>query len=315
MRKHILGGLVATLLVSASVIGATRLAVGAGPWGGAYFFVGTALANLLSKHIPSVNAVVVPVTGAAHGLELVHKGEVTIALVGLSAAHFGVRGEREFDRKYDNVGFVMAAMDTGQTLISLADSGIKTFADVKGLRVAANTASSKAELLAALRPYGVKESDFQLSFMNYAGQIAALREGTVDAAFIAVSPRNTDVADFASQQPIRILGFDAAKAKLFEAYPYWTPIVLKARTYPGQDHDLLVPGAHTTLLAHKQADPSLIYQIVRTIIEHGPEFGQLHPGGREFTVEKTRYLIEKHLVPMAFHPGAERYWREKGLLE
>jgi len=315
MRKVVGGGLVATLLLSVSVMGATRLSVGAGPWGGVYFFVGTALASLLSKHMPAVDAKAVPVTGGVHGLELLHKGELTIALVGLSAAHFGVRGEREFDRKYDNVGFVMAAMDTGQSLITLADSGIKTFADVKGLRVAANTSSSKAELLAALKPYGVNESDFKLSLMNYAGQIAALREGTIDAAFIALSPRNSDVADFAAQQSIRIVGFEPAKAKLFEAYPYWTPIVLKTRTYPGQDHDLLVPGAHTTLLAYKQADPALIYEIVRTIIERGAEFVELHPGAREFTVEKTRDFVERRLVPMAFHPGAARYWREKGVLK
>jgi hypothetical protein len=315
MRKVVAVGLVAALLVPAPAIGATRVSVGAGPWGGVYFFVGTALAKILSKHVPGVNAVAVPVTGSAHGLELVHKGELTIALVGLAAAHSGVRGEREFDRRYDNVGFVMTGMDTGQSLVTLAESGIKTFADVKGLRLAANTPSSKVQLLAALKPYGVKETDFQLSFMSYAGQIAALREGTVDAAFMAVSPRNTDVMNFASGQSIRILGFDAAKAKMFEAYPYLTPVVIRARTYPGQDRDLLVPGAHTTLLAHKQADPALIYQIVRIIIERGREFGELNPGGGEFTVEKTRYFVEKHLVPIAFHPGAERYWREKGVLK
>ena len=51
-----------------------------------------------------------------------------------------------------------------------------------------------------------------------------------------------------------------------------------------------MPGTHTTLLAHKQADPVLIYRVVKTIIDHGKEFGELHPGGREFTVEKTRSL-------------------------
>jgi TRAP transporter TAXI family solute receptor len=315
MKNVAVVGLVVMLLAPIWAIGATRVSVGAGPWGGVYFSVGTALADILNKHIPGVNAVAEAVTGSAHGLELVHKGELTIALVGLSTAHFGVRGQREFDRKYDNVGFVMAAMDTGQTLVTVAESGIKTFADIKGLRVAVNTPTSKIELLAALKPYSVKETDFQLSFMNYAGQIAALREGTIDAAFIAVSPRNTDVVDLAAGQPIRILGFDAEKARAFEAQPYWAPIVIRARTYPGQDHDLLVPGTHTTLLAHKQADPALIYQIVKTIIEHGAELGALHPGGREFTIEKTRDVVEKRLVPMAFHPGAERYWRERGVLK
>jgi len=75
-----------------------------------------------------------------------------------------------------------------------------------------------------------------------------------------------------------------------------------------------VPGAHATLLANKQADPELIYQIVKTIVERNREFADLQPGGRDFTIDKMRMFVEQNLVPMPFHPGAERYWREKGVL-
>jgi len=168
--------------------------------------------------------------------------------------------------------------------------------------------------MAALKPYGVGEEDVRLTLMSFAEQIAALRDETIDAGFLPVSPRNMDVVSLASEYPIRILSFDASKAKLFEAVPDWTPVAIKARTYPGQNQDLLVPGTHTALLAYRQAESSTIYRIVKTIIEHSREFGELHPGGREFTIEKTRFFVEKHLIPIAFHPGAEQYWRERGVL-
>ena len=307
-------GLLGILLVPIQVMSATRVSIATGPWSGIYFPVGEALAKILNKHIPGMEAVPTPAVGSAHALELVHSGEVSLAIVGLATAHFGVRGQREFTRKYDNVGFVMAGMDAGQSLVTRAASGIKTFADVKGLRLAANTPASKALLLAALKPYGVKEANVQLTLMSYAEQIAALRDETIDAGFLAVSPRNIDVVNLASEYPVRILSFDSTKAPLFEAVPDWTPVAIKARTYPGQDQDLLVPGTHTALLAHRQAESSTIYRIVKTIIEHNGEFVELHPGGREFTIEKTRFFVEKHLVPVAFHPGAERYWRGKGVL-
>ena len=313
MKKLFAVGLVAGLL-AAPAPAAAQVSVATGPWGGVYFLVGTALVTVLNKHLPGVKTVTEPVTGSSHGLELLHAGTVTLGFVSLSTAYVGPRGQREFDRKYDNVGFVMAAMDTGQSLVTLAESGIKTFADVKGLRVGVNSLASKAQFLAALKPYGVQEPDVQLRVINYTEQLAALREGTLDAGFVAVSPRNTDVVAFASGQPIRILGFDPATARTFDEYPFWTPVLVKAGTYPGQGRDLLVPGAHTTILAYKQADPTLVYRIVKTIIEHGAEFGNLHPGGREFTVEKTRIFVEKGLVPVPFHPGAERFWREKGVL-
>jgi len=314
MKTVPLVGLLGILLVPGLVMSATRVSIGTGPWSGVAFPVGEALAKVLNKHIPGMEAVSTPVVGSAHALELVHSGEVSLALVGLATAHFGVRGQREFTRKYDNVGFVMAGMDVGQSLVTRVESGIRTFGDVKGLRLAANAPASKALLMAALKPYGVGEEDVRLTLMSFAEQIAALRDETIDAGFLPVSPRNMDVVSLASEYPVRILSFEASKAKLFEAVPDWTPVAIKARTYPGQNQDLLVPGTHTALLAYRQAESSTIYRIVKTIIEHRGELGELHPGGREFTIEKTRFFVEKHLIPIAFHPGAEQYWRERGVL-
>jgi hypothetical protein len=313
--KPVAAGLLTLLLVTAPTLAATHITVATGPWGGVYFLVGTALAHVLSNHVSGATAVAEPAAGSAHGLELVDRGEATLALVSLAAAHYGVRGQREFTRKYDDVAFVMAAMDTGQALVTLSGSGVKTFADLKDLRVAANTESSRAVLLAALKVYGMTEKDVHLSLMNYTEQLDALREGRLDAGFIVVSPYNDDVGRFAAAQPIRIVGLDPERAKAFEQQPLWTAVALHAGTYPGQAQELLVPGSHTALLAHKQADAALIYQITKTIVERGREFGDLHPGGREFTAARTRYFVEHGLVPVAFHPGAERFWRERGVLK
>lgn len=302
------------MLLTALAAGATRISIATGPWSGVYYPVGEALAKLLGKRLPGVQAVTTPAVGSAHALELVHTGEASLAIVGLATAHFGVRGQREFAQKYDNVGFVMAAMDAGQSLVVRVESGIKSFGDVKDLRLAANSPASKALLLATLKLYGLTERDIRLRIMSFAEQITALRDETLDAAFLAVSPRNVDVVALAPDYPTRILSLEPAKAKLFEVVPDWTVVTIRARTYPGQDQDLLVPGTHTVLLAHRQVDRATIYQIVKTIIEHREEFGDLHPGGREFTAEKTRFFIEKHLVPVAFHPGAEQYWRATGVL-
>jgi TRAP transporter TAXI family solute receptor len=314
MKTVALVGLLAVLLVPGLITGSTRVSIATGPWGGVYFPVGEALAKVLNKRIAGMEAVPMPVAGSAHALELVHSGEVSLAIVGLATAHYGVRGQREFTRKYDNVGFVMAGMDAGQSLVTRVESGIRTFGDVKGLRLAANAPSSKALLMAALKTYGVGEEDVRLTLMPFAEQIAALRDETLDAGFLPVSPRNIDVVNLASEHPVRILSFEASRAKAFEAALEWTPVTVKAWTYPGQKQDLIVPGTHTALLAHRQAESAMIYRIVKTIIERSREFGELHPGGREFTVEKTRLFVEKHLVPVAFHPGAEQYWREKRVL-
>ena len=314
MKRSLAVALVVVMFAVPAALGATRVTIGTGPWGGVFFPVGSALATLLNRYVRDVSVTAEPVEGSAHALELVHTGQLTLAIVTLDTAHFGVRGEAPFTKKYDNVGFVMAGMDAGQTLVTLADAGIHTYADVRGLRVAANTPTSQALLVAALKLYGVRESDVRLTLMNFAEQISALREGAIDAGFLPVTPYNADVSGLASGVKLRILGLDPLKAKAFEAAPYWTPVVVKARTYEGQSAELIVPGNHTAVLAHKQADPTLIYQIVKAVIEHRRAFSDLHSGGDEFTAEKTRFFIDRKLVPTAFHPGAERYWREARIL-
>jgi TRAP-type uncharacterized transport system substrate-binding protein len=87
-------GLLGVLLVPVLGMSAIRISIGTGPWsGGVYFPVGEAFAKILNKHIPWMEAVPTAAVGSAHALELVHSGEVSLAIVGLATAHFGVRGQ------------------------------------------------------------------------------------------------------------------------------------------------------------------------------------------------------------------------------
>ncbi len=308
---------VAALLLPLIVHSATRVSVGTGSTGGVYYFVGTALTQILNKHLPGVNATPEPVTGSAHATKLVHTGDLTFALAEVATVYHGYRGSRkDFDKKYDSVRFVMAGMDTGQTAVVWADSPIKSYADLKGKRIATNSPASRAMLTPAMEMYGIKESDVPHRTLNYAEQVSAMKDGSLDVGFYAAAPRNASLMDLSASRAIRLVGLEPDRAREFaKAYPYWTPLALKAGTYPGQDQDVLMPAFYTAVIAAKDADATLVYNMVKTVIERGQEFGALHAGGKEFTVEKTRFLVEREMVPVPFHPGAERYWRERGVLK
>lgn len=295
----------------------TRISVGTGSAGGVYFFVGTAMTRLINQHVPGLSATPEPVTGSAQATKLVHAGDLTLALAEVATVHHGYRGSRrDFDRKYDGVRFVMAGMDTGQTAVVFADSPVKSYADVKGKRIATNSPASRAMIAPALEMHGIKDADVKHTTLNYSEQVTAMKDGGLDVGFFAAAPRNASVMDLAASRPIRVLGLDPERAREFaKAYPYWTPLTLKAGTYAGQDRDVLMPAFYTALIVNKDADASLVYGIVKAIVDHGREFGDMHEGGKEFTVDKTRRFVEQNMVPAPFHPGAERYWREKGVLK
>jgi hypothetical protein len=317
MTRLIPLAVVAALVAPAPAAAATRISVGTGTTGGVYYFVGTAMTKILNQYLPGVNATPEPVTGSAHATKLTHSGELTIALAELATVYHGYRGSRrDFDKKYENVRFMMAGMDNGQAAVVWADSPVKSYADLKGKRVAANSPASRAMLVATMEAYGLKEADAQHKTLNYPEMVSAMKDGSIDVGFFSVGPRNATVIELAAARPIRILGVEGSKAKEFnKAHPHWTAVPLKGGTYPGQEADLPLPSFYTTLIANKDADATLVYSIVQTIIGREKEFGELHPSGKEFTVEKTRFYVENGLVPVPWHPGAERYWRERGVIK
>jgi TRAP transporter TAXI family solute receptor len=305
------------LFVPLTAASATRISVGTGSSGGVYFFVGTALTSLLNKHVSGLNATPEPVTGSAHATKLVHSGDLTIALAEAATAHHGYRGSRkDFEKPFDNIRFVMAGMASGQAPVVWADSAMRSYADFKGKRVATNSPASRAMVEPILKLYGLEMSDVQNTTLNYTEQVSAMKDGNLDVAFMAPAPRNASVMDLSTRRPIRVVGLTPDKASEYgKAYPHWSPITLKAGTYSGQDEDVVMPAYHTAVIASKDADADLVYTIVRTIIEHVDEFGAMHDSGREFTIEQTRRFVEDGMVPAPFHPGAERFWREKGVLK
>lgn len=316
MQRLGLLALAGVLVVPAAATAATRISVGTGTTGGVYYFVGTAMTKVLNQYLPDVNATPEPVTGSAHATKLTHAGDLTIALAELATVYHGYRGSRkDFDKKYGNIRFMMAGMDNGQAAVAWADSPVKSYADLRGKRVAANSPASRAMLVAAMEVYGLKEGDAQHKTLNYPEMVHALKDGSIDVGFFSVGPRNATVMELAASRPIRILGFDPAREQEFNrTNPFWTAVPLKAGTYPGQDKDLPLPSFYTALIASQDADAALVYNIVKAIVDHGREFGELHPAGKEFTLEKTRFYVEHNLVPVPWHPGAERYWRERGVL-
>jgi len=98
MRRSLTFALLSMVLTWTVAVATTRVTIGTGPWGGVFFPVGSALAKILNRYARDITATAEPVEGFAHALELLHTGQLTLALVALDTAHFGVRGEPHFDR-------------------------------------------------------------------------------------------------------------------------------------------------------------------------------------------------------------------------
>ena len=322
MRRNSLGWMVTAIclmfFLSGRVDAATRITLGGGAPGGTYYAVMVAMAKVLEDKARDIKPVVETTSGSAHAIRLVDSGELTISSGLLDTVDRGWKGEREFQKKkLTNLRTVMAFTDIGDAFVVRKNSPYRKVRDLKGKRIGVPSPAGQLALETVLKAHGIGPKDYTVRFLSYTAQSDALRDGTLDAAYMVVYQTNRTVMEFMTTVGGRILGFDSQKeAKAFEAsQPVWRTVVLKAKTYAGQDGDVVAAGRHGLVVAHKDTPPDLIYKITKTLIENTADLVKIHPAAAAISLPQTKTYIDKKLIVVPFHPGAERYLKEAGALK
>ena len=139
-----------------------------------------------------------------------------------------------------------------------------------------------------------------------------MKDGKIDAYFWVGGLPTASVTDLAATPgtKIKLIGHAEAVPKMREKYgPLYVKGVIPAKTYPGQDADVPIVVSWNLLVCHENMKDSLVYDILKTLFNHNPELVATH--------SDAKYLSLEHQAaggsPIPFHPGAIRYFAEKGL--
>jgi len=240
--------------------------------------------------------------------------KVQFAIVMPDGAFFAYKGGREFgDTKYPNIRGVMAGHTSTMHFMVRSKSGIKSFADLKGKKVALSAPGSPSMYIAeaALEAYGLPKKDYKPTLLSYAEQANALRDEAIDMACIFAGVPASSALDISATHDITFLSMGKEEIKKVVAkHPYWTQGMIKAGTYKGQTADILTLSSPAMLITYDEVDADLVYAITKTILEHTPELKAVHPQGAEWDLADA---VEGVAIP--FHPGAERFLKEKGVFK
>ncbi|MGJ9384153.1 TAXI family TRAP transporter solute-binding subunit [Salipaludibacillus sp. CF4.18] len=193
------------------------------------------------------------------------------------------------------------------------DSSFETFADLEGKRIGASPGSAPElflkELLSA--GYGLEESDYNMLPLGYQEVQEGLQNRSIDAGIVMGSIPAPLVNEAASMTDVRILTVEEdVQEKFLEVYPFYDFRTVESDTYAGQDTDVSIGSLDLLMFTHKDTSEELVYNYVKSILDYQDQFHGLHPSASAINEDTINEGIQ---IPL--HSGAEKYYKEIGILE
>lgn len=297
---------VAAAITIGPAAGAEELRIGTASQGGAFYPIGQAISNLVTKHVDGTTMVPIVTQGAVQNPRLVDNGEVDLAITNNNLAYFAVKGQAPYEAPLAIAG-VAALHPSILHMISLAGSDVRDFTDLNGKHVAVGPAGGGTLniLNALLEAHGMSIGDITPSFLSYADGFSELGDGNVDAALALAGYPTSAVKQTQATHDLQFITIDPAKlTAVTERHPYYTTVTVPAEVY-GTDSPLTVIGVNNTLVVKAEMSEDEVFSITGAIFDHMEEFAAENAVAKQIDPEQSKML------PIPLHPGAARYFGAK----
>lgn len=326
MKKRILALLQATvLLVSFSACGASEtentgaqavenpaiMNMGTGDHDGSYYTFGTLLSGYMSE-ASDINVDVISTEGSVANINGINEGIYQLGLAQADVMSYAWDGIRSFAKDGEVKSFraIGGLYEEALQIVTL-DETIRHVEDLRDKTVSIGAENSGVALNAMniLDVYGLRTGDdIQTVNLSFGDSIAAMKAGTVDAAFIVSGAPTNAVAELAAEGEVYLVNIDGEKAdELIARYPYYNKHVILSGTYAGLDQDTSTVSVQATMIVSADVSEEDVYNMTAGIYENTESISAVLSRGIQMSVENATTGVS---VP--FHPGAAKYFAEKG---
>jgi len=315
-KKAFLTGCLAAALTSTATLAVAdrsdwprSITVGTASQGGTYYIYGSGWANMVGDSLgisagaevtggPVQNATLVEM--GEHDFGMVTTGPLVQALAGKSALAPGM--------SHDNVRAVFPMYQTTLQIITLANSGIESVADLDGKTVGVGPAGGTADMYhpQLLDALGIKVRTRNGGASDQAGQ---LQDGLIDAFAFAAGMPVSAFSQLEAQADVNIFSYTEEEfAQVAGQFPELSGASIPASIYSSLDREVPAVSLWNFAITHKDMPESLVYGVTQTVMENHDRMLQIHGAARETLPENAQYNT---IVP--WHAGAVRWFEENGI--
>lgn len=311
MRKMAIASLAALMMVSVSstAVMADELKFTTGGDQGTYYGFGSVLAGQVSGNTDTTITAITS-GGSQANIEALEYGDAELGFVQSDVMSYAYQGTNLFEGYAVDTFSTVAALYMEQIQIVTCNPEIKSVADLEGKNVSIGAPGSGVlfNALDILGAYDLTEDDINPTYESFGDSVDSLQDGKIDAAFIVAGAPTTAVTSLGTSKDIYLVSLDDEHIdKLIETCPYYTKNVIAADVYDLEE-DVTTVAVGAVVIANDDVSEDAIYDFVSTVYENIDVITAAHAKGAELSLEFAASVTD---VP--YHPGAAKYFEEKGL--
>ncbi|OXT02808.1 C4-dicarboxylate ABC transporter substrate-binding protein [Notoacmeibacter marinus] len=317
--KFGLAGAAVAAMMAPAAYAEEFITIGTGGVTGVYYPTGGAICRLVNKgrRDHGVRCSVESTGGSVYNINTIREGELEFGVAQSDWQYHAYNGTSRFEEEgpFEGLRAVFSVHPEPFTVVARADSGIKTVEDLKGKRVNIGNPGSgqRGTMEVLMEALGWSTGDFALATeLKAAEQSAALCDNQIDAMVYTVGHPSGSIqeATTACDSVLVEISGDVVDGLVSENSFYRTATI-PGGMYRGNDEDTQTFGVGATFVTSADVSDDVVYALVSSVFENFEDFKGLHPA---FANLKPEEMVTAGLsAPL--HPGAERYYREKGWLE
>jgi TRAP transporter TAXI family solute receptor len=280
---------------------------------GVYFPLAGAISRIVYEKIPDLKVTVESSGASVANAKLIATGDADLAILQNDIAFYALKGVKPmFDKAVPNIRGVASLYPEHCQIHARKDAKIASVKDLKGKRVAVGPVGSGTEqnAIQILEAYGLKFEDLgKVERLTATESADFLKDGRIDAAFYTVGVGASAIVDPALMIETMIVPVDGRQADaLVKKYPFYSKDHVPAGIYKGVDKDVPTVAVLAILVAKAELEEDVVYKITKAMFENIKSIETAHAKGKEVKLEKA--LIG---MPIPIHPGAEKFFKEKGI--
>lgn len=294
---------------------AQNISIATGGTSGVYYPMGGGIAAVLSKYVPGMQATAEVTGGSVDNLKLIGSGKPYVGFSMADAGQDAYRGEDKFKGNKIPLRTLMVLYPNRMHVVSIEGRGITKMADLKGKHVSTGSPGSATEVMAfrLIEAAGLdKDKDMKRERLSVAESVNAIKDGKIDAFFWVGGLPTAGVTDLANTPNTKLKMVDHAELVSAMNKKYgnlYVEDVITKDVYRGMDTDNKQATVMNILVAHENMDDKTAYNIVKTIFDKRDDLIAVHKEATNFKLANQK----SSATPIPFHPGAAKYFAEKGV--